>query len=368
MQNAIQKTLLEIHEICADISPRLMEVCGTHTMAIHQHGLRSLLPSQLELVSGPGCPVCVTPVSFIDKIIELSKRENNVICTFGDLVRVPGSHSSLENEKAQGQDIRIVYSPADALKMAVQNSKKNHIFIGIGFETTAPAVAVVIEKASQMGMENFSIACAHKTMPNALEQLAQDPNNRINGFICPGHVSAVIGTHPYEFLPAEYGVACAVAGFEPLDILTAIKMLCRQIQANALLVELEYERVVKPGGNLRAMSIMKQVFRECDSEWRGLGIIPESGLEIRPEYQHYDALVRTRIEIKEAGSSSDCICGDILRGLKKPVQCKLFGEECTPESPIGACMVSGEGTCAAFYKYSDSRQYRKPSSESFVPG
>lgn len=359
MKNAIQKMIEQIHRICGETPVRLMEVCGTHTMAIHQHGLRSLFPASIHLVSGPGCPVCVTPIRFIDRVIELCKIENNVICTFGDLIRVPGSKSSLENEKMQGRDIKVVYSPVDALKLALANREKNYIFVGIGFETTAPAVASVIEMAAQRGMDNFSVACAHKTMPNALNQLARDNQIRIDGFICPGHVSAIIGMHPYEFLPQQYNIACAIAGFEAHDILDSVLMLCRQIQTKRFLVELQYKRVVKPQGNLKALAVMNRVFRHDESEWRGLGIIPASGLSIRAELRDYDAFIKQPIEVKNSVVPTDCICGDILKGLKTPLDCKLFAKRCTPDAPVGACMVSSEGTCAAYYKYCERKTRNK---------
>lgn len=331
-----------------------MEVCGTHTMAIHRHGLRSLLPENIRLISGPGCPVCVTASSFIDWAVVAAQNESVILATFGDLIRVPGSYSSLETERRNGKDIRILYSAMDALDLAAQNPDRLVIFLGIGFETTAPTIAATVLAAAQRHLENFLVLSAHKTMPNALAALVQSPELRVDGFICPGHVSAIIGAEPYRFLARNHGRACVVAGFEPLDLLRSILMLIRQIVAARPTVEIQYRRLVKPEGNPKALALMDRVFAPVATEWRGLGTIPQSGLELRSEWQKWNARQRLSIQVPPAVEPTGCICGAVLRGVKTPAQCPLFARKCTPENPVGACMVSSEGSCAAFYKYSRS--------------
>jgi hydrogenase expression/formation protein HypD len=351
MKAEIQKIVDKIRTECGEETTRLMEVCGTHTMAIHRYGLRSMLPSNLQLVSGPGCPVCVTPIHFIDAVLQLTTQDNTIICTFGDLMRVPGSSASLESEKMNGHQIRVVYSPVDALRMAIRDKHHHYIFIGVGFETTAPAVAAVIEMARENKVTNFSVACAHKTMPEALNRLAADRQTQIQGLICPGHVSAIIGIQAYVCLAKHRNIACVVSGFDPSDILVSVLMLCRQIKKSEFTAEIQYDRVVKAKGNTKALALMHRVFEPCDSEWRGLGMIPGSGLAIKSDFRRFDALYRFPVKVKKTAPPSGCICGDILKGIKTPLQCSLFAKECRPDSPIGACMVSSEGTCAAFFKY-----------------
>lgn len=331
----------------------LMEVCGTHTMAIHHHGLRSLLPANIRLVSGPGCPVCVTPVTYIDHAVALSQQAEVIICTFGDMVRVPGSHTSLLAEKAGGGDIRIVYSPLDAVALAQRNPQKQIVFLGIGFETTAPTVAGSILQAKKFGLDNFSVLCAHKTMPAPMKALTADPELQVDGYLCPAHVSVIIGVEAYEELAAKESVPCVVTGFEPLDILQGVEMLSRQIMAGVAKVENQYRRFVKTAGNSRAQQLITRVFEPCDALWRGLGSLPDSGLQLRSEYVHYDAAQRFSVSVESAPEPAGCLCGEILKGKLGPRDCPLFGERCTPETPVGACMVSSEGTCAAEYKYGE---------------
>lgn len=327
-----------------------MEVCGTHTMAIGRHGIRTLLPDSIQLISGPGCPVCVTPISYIDHAVALARRPDTTIVTFGDLVRVPGSTSNLQREQAAGGAIKIVYSPLDAVALAERSPDKTIVFLGVGFETTAPAVAGAILTAHQKQLKNFRVLCAHKTMPNAMSLLLDDPGLRIDGYLCPAHVSAIIGSDAYSTLVARYRVPCVITGFEPLDILQGIGMLARQISHGAARVENQYRRVVKPAGNVRAQEILARVFEPCDAHWRGIGEIRDSGLKLRPEYACHDA-ARIDIAIEPPKEHLGCLCGEILKGKARPADCPLFGDPCTPEDPVGACMVSNEGTCAAVYKY-----------------
>ena len=329
----------------------LMEVCGTHTMAIHQHGIRALLPEQVRLVSGPGCPVCVTPIGYMDHAIALSRQPDTIVTTFGDMMRVPGSGSSLQEEKARGRGIRIVYSPLDAVALAQDNPQQQVIFLGVGFETTTPTVAGAILQAQQRQSDNFSVLCAHKTMPAPMEALTADPELQVDGYICPAHVSAIIGADAYRPLAEQYGVACVVTGFEPLDLLQGVEMLVRQIVAGEARVENQYRRFVTADGNRKARQMIDQVFEPCDTDWRGLGTLPDSGLRIRAGFAAFDAARRFDVAIEETQEPAGCRCGDILKGKLSPRDCPLFGTICTPETPVGACMVSSEGTCAAEHKY-----------------
>ncbi len=332
---------------------KLMEVCGTHTVTIFRHGLRELLPPHITLISGPGCPVCVTPVGAIDQAILLAQREEVIIVTFGDLLRVPGSESSLLRQRGSGADVRVVYSAYDALEMARRERERKVVFLGVGFETTAPTVAAVIRRAKEEGAANFSVLSMHKIIPPALKALVESPDLTIDGFICPGHVSTIIGTEPYRPTAEQFRVPCVVAGFEPVDVLQAIALLVNQIEAGEAKVEIQYRRGVSSQGNPKALAAMEEIFVECDSEWRGLGVLPLSGLEIAPSYGAFDADRLYDIPPVEGREPAGCICGDILRGLRRPPDCPLFRNACTPENPVGACMVSSEGTCAAYYKYSD---------------
>jgi hydrogenase expression/formation protein HypD len=328
-----------------------MEVCGTHTMAIYQYGIRSLLPRQVRLISGPGCPVCVTPNGYIDRAIAMSRLPDVIITTFGDMVRVPGSTSSLMEERARGADIRIVYSPLDAVAIAEKNRGKKVVFLGVGFETTAPAIAGSILAASAKGLENYLVLAAHKTIPLPMEILSSDPELSIDGYICPAHVSAIIGADAYMPLAERLRVPCVVTGFEPTDVMQGVEMLVRQVVEERSCVEIQYGRVVKREGNRKAQAVLAEVFSVCDSEWRGIGVIPGSGLEISDKYAAFDAEKIIPVTVEEPKEHKGCRCGDILKGKVSPFDCPLFSSVCTPEAPVGACMVSSEGTCAAAYKY-----------------
>ncbi|BCR06580.1 hydrogenase expression/formation protein [Desulfuromonas versatilis] len=351
---AVAKKLIEqIGEAVAgfDGQMTLMEVCGTHTMAIYQHGIRALLPKSIRLISGPGCPVCVTPVSYVDHAVALARRPGTLITTFGDMVRVPGSSSSLQREKARGADVRIVYSPLDAVALAEKTPEKQIVFLGVGFETTTPTVAGAILEARRRGLSNFFALCANKTIPGPMAALAGDPELKVDGYICPAHVSAIIGAEAYRPLAEQLKVPCVVTGFEPLDMLQGVLMLARQIVAGEARVETQYSRIVKPGGNPKARAILEEVFEPCDTAWRGIGVIPQSGLKIRESYAAFDAERQLPVAVEEPREAKGCMCGEILKGKVTPTECPLFRQACTPENPIGACMVSSEGTCAAEYKY-----------------
>ncbi len=328
-----------------------MEVCGTHTMAIYQYGLRHLLPPQVRLISGPGCPVCVTPNRYIDAAVACCRLSDTIIATFGDMVRVPGSTSSLMEERAKGADVRIVYSPLDAVSLAARHPGKRVIFLGVGFETTAPTIAGSILSAADREVANYFVLSAHKTIPIPMQVLSADPELSISGYLCPAHVSAVIGAEAYRPLAEEQGVPCVVTGFEPVDVMKGVEMLVRQVVEGRSIVEIEYSRVVKPQGNRKAQEVMAEIFAPCDVEWRGIGVIPGSGLEIRERYAPFDAEKVFDIDVEETREHAGCRCGDILKGKVSPFDCPLFAVTCTPESPVGACMVSSEGTCAAAYKY-----------------
>jgi hydrogenase expression/formation protein HypD len=330
---------------------RLMEVCGTHTMVAFRTGLRQLLPANVKLISGPGCPVCVTDTNYIDAAIELCRRPDVIVATFGDLLRVPGSETSLERERAAGANIRIVYSPTDALVLAKQSPSHHVVFLGVGFETTAPTVAWNIWTAAHDGVNNFSVLCVHKTMPRAMEALLKDQEVKIDGFLCPGHVSVITGAQMYEFIPAHYHIPCVVTGFEAWDIMKGIALLLAQIAAGEAEVENQYSRSVTAQGNRVAQQVLADVFTACDADWRGIGTIPGSGLAIRDRYAAHDAVQALGVEFKPARVHPGCRCGDVLRGVLTPPQCKLFGKACTPSSPFGPCMVSSEGSCAAYYRY-----------------
>ena len=328
----------------------LMEVCGGHTMAIHRFGLHTLLPPTVQLLSGPGCPVCVSGQHFIDKSIDYSKKDGFIITTYGDLIRVPGSVSSLEKEKANGRDVRIVYSTLDAVEIARNNPGKNVVFLGIGFETTAPATAAAIVKANREGIPNFHVLSAHKVMPPVMKALVAD-GVKIDGFIAPGHVTAITGTAIYNDLAKIHHLGVVVSGFEPADLMQAILMLVKQFEAGKAEVDSQYKRVVSTKGNPIAQQLLEDIFELKDESWRGLGMIPLSGLKIKSAFAPFDVEVVFPLNITEAPEPKGCICGLILRGLKTPQDCKLFGRRCTPVDPVGACMVSGEGTCATYYKY-----------------
>jgi hydrogenase expression/formation protein HypD len=342
--------LRRIEEALGDRQVSLMEVCGTHTMAIQRYGLRSLLPKNLRLLSGPGCPVCVTPNEKVDLAIAYAIEEGVILATFGDMAKVPGSSTSLLKAKAAGGHMQIVYSTMDAVKLAEENPDKKVVFFGIGFETTAPTVAAAILQAEERDLSNFFVVSAAKTIPLAMEALLLG-EVRIDGFICPGHVSVIIGLRAYTRVVDVHGVPCVISGFEPVDILQAIEMLVRQIRDERAEIENQYTRVVHEEGNVAARGVMEKVFETCDANWRGIGVIPGTGLGIRSTYQKFDAEVQVPVEVEETVENKQCICGLVLKGVKEPIDCRLFGKKCTPENPVGACMVSGEGACAAYYKY-----------------
>lgn len=330
---------------------RLMEVCGTHTMAIARNGIRQIIPGTIHLLSGPGCPVCVTSQQDIDKFIEIAKQKDVIVTTFGDLMRVPGSSTTLQKERANGADIRIVYSTMDCLEIAGQNPDKEVVFLGVGFETTAPTIAATVLAAKSRGIKNFSIISAHKLVPPALIALMENKDVRVGGFICPGHASVIIGGQAYVPIAEKYHVPCVVAGFEPADILQCILMLVKQIEKNEAIVEIAYKRAVTFEGNKKARDIMYSVFQPFDAVWRGIGLIPASGLELREDFENYNAEAKFDLTVEEVEEPKGCACGEILSGVKTPFDCPLFGKKCTPDEPVGPCMVSTEGTCAAYFKY-----------------
>lgn len=331
---------------------KFMEVCGTHTVAIFRHGIRGVIPKEISLLSGPGCPVCVTPIKDVDAAIAIANLDGTILTTFGDMMRVPGSKKSLFHAQAEGARISIVYSPMDALKMAAENKDKNIVFFATGFETTSPSIAGTLFEASRSGIDNFYIYSAHKVVPPALKALLDSPDLKIDGFILPGHVSTIIGTEPYEFIAADYSISSVVTGFDAVDILTAILMLLDQIASGRAAVEIQYTKVVRKEGNPKAMSLINEFFEPCDANWRGIGVIPGSGLKLRKQASRFDVSNVFNLDIPDAPEPKGCQCGQVLTGVKIPTDCRLFGKACTPEHPVGACMVSTEGSCAAYYKYS----------------
>ena len=332
---------------------RLMEFCGGHTVAIFKYGIRQALPANIELVSGPGCPVCVTATSDIDKAIALAMVPGVIIASFGDMLRVPGSRASLQQARAAGADVRIVYSTLDALKIAQENPSKTVVFIGVGFETTAPTIAASVLQAKEQKIKNYRILSLHKLCPPVIKTILDAGEVKLNGLICPGHVSAVTGSNAWEFVARDYGIPCVVAGFEPTDILQCVDMLVTQVENRQSKVEIAYKRGVTPEGNLQAQKIMQQVFEPCPANWRGMGKVPDSGLKLRQKFADYDAEVAFDIKPEPAIEPKGCICGEILRGVKTPADCRLFRKICTPENPVGPCMVSSEGSCSAYYLYGE---------------
>jgi hydrogenase expression/formation protein HypD len=332
---------------------RLMEFCGGHTVSIFKHGIRQLLPRNIEMLSGPGCPVCVTANADLDKAIALSRLPGVIVASFGDMVRVPGSVSSLQRAKAEGSDVRVVYSAQDAVYIARDNPDKSVIFIGIGFETTAPTVAASILQAEQEGIANYYILSLHKLCPPIMKAILDMGEVELNGIICPGHVSSIIGSYPYRFIADDYHIACAVSGFEPLDILLGVDLLVEQIEKEEYKVEIAYRRGVKPEGNPPALKLMEAVFEVSEADWRGIGIVPASGLKLRERYRKFDAEANFDIKIEPSREAKGCICGSILRGVNTPLDCQLFRRVCTPEHPVGPCMVSSEGSCATYFHYGD---------------
>ncbi|HEY9889760.1 MAG TPA: hydrogenase formation protein HypD, partial [Candidatus Obscuribacterales bacterium] len=335
---------------------KIMEVCGGHTHAIFKYGLESLLPPTVELVHGPGCPVCIMPKGVVDDAIAIAQQPQVIFTTFGDVMRIPGSRQSLLEAKAAGADIRMVYSPLDALQIAQQNPDRPVVFFAIGFETTAPSTALTVLQAARAGIRNFSLFCNHVLVVPALEALLSHPKLELDGFIGPGHVSMVIGTRPYQVIAERYHKPVVVAGFEPLDILQSLVMVLGQLASDRCAVENQYTRLVTSEGNAVALAALAQVFVVRDQfEWRGLGEIPASGLQMHPDYAQYDAAAKFPLPQQRIADHKACACGEILQGVKKPWECRVFGTACTPQHPLGACMVSSEGACAAYYKYGPRR-------------
>ncbi len=347
-----RKLLTEIKALAGNRPFKLMEICGGHTHAIYRHGLDQLLPPNLELVHGPGCPVCVIPLGRMDDALALARQENVIFASYGDMLAVPGSQGSLTDARAAGADVRFVYSPLDALKLARQHPDREVIFLAVGFETTAPATALTLLQAAREGIGNLSFFVNHVLIMPAVKALLDSPDLKLDGFVGPGHVSTVIGLEPYQVIPRDYGKPIVVAGFEPLDILQAIWMLLRQLTEGRCQVENQYGRAVTEQGNPAALKAIEETMEPREEfEWRGLGTIPHSALRLRERYRQFDAERRFAIPGQRLEDPKACQCGQVLRGAIKPWQCKVFGTACTPETPIGTCMVSPEGACAAYYNY-----------------
>jgi hydrogenase expression/formation protein HypD len=347
----LAKKLVQEIERCRTRMWTIMEVCGGQTHSIVKHGIDYLLPKGVELVHGPGCPVCVTPLEMIDRAHAIASRPEVIFCSFGDMLRVPGSRTDLFRLKSQGADVRVVYSPLDGLRIAQSNPERQVVFFAIGFETTAPANAMAVHQAHQLGIGNFSLLVSHVRVPPAISAILQSPHNRVQGFLGPGHVCTVMGYQEYEAISAGYKVPIVITGFEPLDILEGVFRVIRQLEEGRADVENQYSRVVTRGGNLAAQQLMQRVFEVCDQKWRGVGKIPESGYKLQPEFNDYDAARIFAVEDINPEEPTICMSGQILRGLKKPHDCAAFGRECTPQHPLGATMVSAEGACAAYYNY-----------------
>jgi len=331
---------------------KLMEVCGGHTHTIFKYGIEDLLPPNIEMIHGPGCPVCVIPLGRTDDSISLALKPGVIFTTFGDMMRVPGSNTNLLDAKAAGADVRMVYSPLDALKIARKNPDRQVIFLALGFETTAPSTAMTIRQAAKDGVENFSVFCNHIMIVPALKAMLDSPDLKLDGFLGPGHVSTVIGTRCYDFVPRDYGKPIVVSGFEPLDILQSVYMIVKQAVEGRKEVENQYSRVVLREGNVKALEVIFDVFEPRDYfEWRGLGSIPHSGMKLQKKYAAFDAELKFAVPGLKIADPKACQCGEILKGVKKPWECKVFGTACTPETPIGSCMVSSEGACAAYYNF-----------------
>ncbi|MDQ6616916.1 MAG: hydrogenase formation protein HypD [Actinomycetota bacterium] len=341
-----------ITRLAGDDHFKFMEVCGGHTHTIYRHGIEHVLPDTVELVHGPGCPVCVIPMGRVDDAIAVSEQPGVIFTSFGDMMRVPGSNGNLLEAKARGADIRFVYSPLDALRLAIANPDRKVVFFAVGFETTAPSTALTLLKAKEQGVTNFSVFCNHVTIVPPIKAILESPDLRLDGFLGPGHVSTVIGQRPYRFVPAQYGKPLVTAGFEPLDILQAIAMLLAQIREGRCEIENQYTRVVREEGNPRALDVLGQVFElRPHFEWRGLGFISQSALKLRPEFANFDAELLFHVPGVRVADPKACQCGEVLKGVIKPWECKVFGTACTPETPIGTCMVSSEGACAAYYNF-----------------
>lgn len=349
---AAQRLTQEIERLSRGEPLQLMEVCGGHTHTLYKHGIEDLLPENIDLVHGPGCPVCVLPMGRIDDAIAIAQRDNVIFTTFGDMMRVPGSKGSLLDAKAAGADVRFVYSPLDALKLARQHPDRQIVFFAIGFETTAPSTAVTLLRAQAEDVQNFSVFCNHVTIIPAMKAILDSPDLRLDGFIGPGHVSMVIGMRPYQFVAQRYGKPVVIAGFEPLDIIQSIYAIVRQISQGRAQVENQYARVVRPTGNTKALEVMARTMElRPFFEWRGLGFITHSALKLRSEFARWDAELRFETPGLRVADPKACQCGEVLKGVLKPWECRVFGTACTPETPIGTCMVSPEGACAAYFNY-----------------
>ena len=350
--NLARRMATEITNISKGQKFKFMEVCGGHTHTIFKHGIEDILPENIELIHGPGCPVCVLPMGRIDDAIAIAKTEGTIFTTFGDMMRVPGSQGSLLDVKAEGADVRFIYSPLDALKIARQNPKKEVVFFAIGFETTAPSTAVTLLQAKNEDIQNFSVFCNHVTIIPTIKAILDSPDLRLDGFIGPGHVSMVIGLRTYQFIARDYQKPVVISGFEPLDIIQSILMLLKQYQTGQVVVENQYKRVVRPEGNLKSLEVMTQTMElRPYFEWRGLGFITHSALKIRSDFAQWDAEERFEVPGLQVADPKACQCGEVLKGVIKPWECKVFGTACTPETPIGSCMVSPEGACAAYFNY-----------------
>ena len=350
--NLARRMATEITNISKGQKFKFMEVCGGHTHTIFKHGIEDILPENIELIHGPGCPVCVLPMGRIDDAIAIAKTEGTIFTTFGDMMRVPGSQGSLLDVKAEGADVRFIYSPLDALKIARQNPKKEVVFFAIGFETTAPSTAVTLLQAKNEDIQNFSIFCNHVTIIPTIKAILDSPDLRLDGFIGPGHVSMVIGLRTYQFIAQNYQKPVVISGFEPLDILQSILMLLKQHKTAKVVIENQYKRVVRPEGNLKSLEVMAQTLElRPYFEWRGLGSIAHSALKIRADFAKWDAEERFNVPGLSVADPKACQCGEVLKGVIKPWECKVFGTACTPETPIGSCMVSPEGACAAYFNY-----------------
>jgi hydrogenase expression/formation protein HypD len=349
---AAQALLARIADLAGDDRFKFMEVCGGHTHTIYRHGIEHILPASVELVHGPGCPVCVIPMGRVDDAISVAKEPGVIFTSFGDMMRVPGSNGNLLKAKAEGADVRFVYSPLDALRTAVDNPDRQVVFFAVGFETTAPSTAITLMQAEARGLRNFTVFCNHVTIVPPIKAILESPDLRLDGFLGPGHVSTVVGQRPYRFVPTQYGKPLVTAGFEPLDILQAISMLLTQVREGRCEVENQYSRVVRDEGNPRALAILAEVFElRPHFEWRGLGFISQSALKLRSRFEQFDAELRYRVPNVRVADPKACQCGEVLKGVIKPWECKVFGTACTPETPIGTCMVSSEGACAAYYNF-----------------
>lgn len=350
--DAVKKVLGQIHQSTTK-NWSIMEVCGGQTHSLVKNGILDLLPEKIRMVHGPGCPVCVTPVRLIDKAIYLAEKENVMLCSFGDMLRVPGSNGSLLEAKARGGDVRILYSPLEAVNLAKDNPDKEVVFFAVGFETTAPANALSVIHAQKLGLKNYSILASHVLVPPAIEAIMNDQLSEIDGFLAAGHVCTVMGYHEYFPLAEKYNIPLVVTGFEPLDLVQGILMSVQLLETGRSTVENQYTRMVTQEGNQRAQEIIGKVFKISDRSWRGIGIIPQSGYEVRSEFAEFDAKRKFIIDIQDAPENEMCISGDVMKGIKRPFECPAFGKECTPQNPLGAPMVSSEGACAAYYHYAD---------------